>query len=195
MTYRNKKANIIVYYRIKRATTAQFVLRVWSVAMLMLCSGDVIYVTVEVASLFSELASQEFISSSKWEFWSSSRVKHSLKGENCTEAGNRWTWCTENFLKNLYNAIKEWVFVSTTVGNANVHLGKGTSRSCHCWRLSVTSSRTEMDTFNFIFDDWHPFFPPCHISAMNNCGKPQSVKCCLRATEGNKSACDAAIFY
>lgn len=92
-----KSKHIIVHYRIRQATTGQFVFRVWSVAMLMLCSGDVIWVTVEVASLFSELASQEFILSSGWEFWSSNTVKHPVKDENCTEAWNWRTWCTENF--------------------------------------------------------------------------------------------------
>lgn len=58
----------MVHYRIRQASTGQFVFRVWSVAVLMLCSGDVIWVTVAVTSLFSELASQEFILSSDWEF-------------------------------------------------------------------------------------------------------------------------------
>lgn len=63
----------MVHYRIRRATTGQCVFRVWSAAMLMLCSGDVIWVTVELASLFSELASPEFISRSNWEL----KLQHS----------------------------------------------------------------------------------------------------------------------
>lgn len=84
----------MVHYRIRRATTGQCVFRVWSAAMLMLCSRDVIWVTVELASLFSELASQEFISRGNWEL----KLQHNKT--SCQRWELFWGWkLTSSFFK------------------------------------------------------------------------------------------------